>query len=71
MRSGGVWFDNGTIGGPHLGGQGISGMYWSSFAYSNPGGAYGFHIDDNIIRLYATNAYYARSLRCLSTVLDI
>lgn len=30
VRSGGIYFDDGTVGGPHSGGMGDTGRFWSS-----------------------------------------
>lgn len=72
VRSGGIYFDDGTVGGPHSGGMGDTGRFWSSRGGAATD-AYVLYFDATIVNPSngPNNHYVGFPLRCLSTVLGM
>lgn len=72
VRSGGVWFDNGSVGGPHVGGLGNNGNWWSSRAYSDETRAHDLNFNASAVNPSNNNYRYSGfTLRCLGARVPI
>ncbi len=72
VRSGGIYFDDSTVGGPHSGGMADTNRTWSSRSGADTD-AYVLYFDATIVNPSngPNNHYIGFSLRCLSTVLGM
>jgi len=72
VRSGGIYFDDGTVGGPHSGGIGDTGPWWSSRSYSSTTNGYYLVFGASDVHPSASlDRWRGFPLRCLSTVLGM